>query len=131
MTEIDTVVFDKTGTLTLGRPELMATNSHPADILSLAARSRHPLAQALVRAAGNVSSATSVQETPGMGLEAVIDGHRLRLSAIGAGAASERQRMRQSQTKVRNSGLPALNLRRIAFDFAIACAAMPAPWSRN
>ena len=129
MTEIDTVVFDKTGTLTLGRP--VATNSHPADILSLAARSRHPLAQALVRAAGNVSSATSVQETPGMGLEAVIDGHRLRLSAIDAGAASARGRTRQRQTKVRNSGSPVLNLRRIAFDFAIACAAMPAPWSRN
>ncbi|HET6221910.1 MAG TPA: HAD-IC family P-type ATPase, partial [Dongiaceae bacterium] len=57
--------------LTLGRPELIGT--HDAEILAaaaaLAATSRHPLAQALVRAAGDVVPATGVVEHPGRGLQ--------------------------------------------------------------
>jgi Cu2+-exporting ATPase len=68
---IDHVVLDKTGTLTLGRPELIGT--HDAEILAaaagLAATSRHPLAQALVRAAGDAVPATGVVERPGQGLQ--------------------------------------------------------------
>jgi len=68
---IDHVVLDKTGTLTLGRPELVGT--HDAGTLAaaatLAAASRHPLAQALVRAAGDVVPATGVAEHPGQGLQ--------------------------------------------------------------
>jgi len=70
---IDHVVLDKTGTLTLGRPELV-DDGHEAETLSaaaaLAASSRHPLAQALVRAAGGVAPAEDVVEHPGQGLQA-------------------------------------------------------------
>ena len=69
---IDHVVLDKTGTLTLGRPELVGA-TQDADALraaaSLAASSRHPLAQALVRAAGDIAPASDVVEHLGQGLE--------------------------------------------------------------
>ncbi|MGE0154887.1 MAG: heavy metal translocating P-type ATPase [Reyranellaceae bacterium] len=69
---VDTVVFDKTGTLTIGRPELVAEPARDKAVLQAAAAlatvSRHPLAQALVRAAGPVSAAAGVEEIPGQGL---------------------------------------------------------------
>ncbi|MFN3461308.1 MAG: HAD-IC family P-type ATPase, partial [Oceanibaculum sp.] len=71
LVEIDRVVFDKTGTLTLGRPELIAGDT-PPEALELAARiaaaSRHPLAQALVRAAPGATAPDGVREEPGAGL---------------------------------------------------------------
>ncbi len=79
LAEVDTLIFDKTGTLTHGRPELVNGDTIPAPVLaqaaSLAAGSRHPLCQALVRAAGPVPALLQVQEHPGMGLE--LDGARL------------------------------------------------------
>ncbi|MFO1082805.1 MAG: copper-translocating P-type ATPase [Reyranellaceae bacterium] len=69
---IDHVVLDKTGTLTLGRPELVETAADPqslAEAASLAVNSRHPLAQALVRAAPDVAPADGVVEQSGLGLE--------------------------------------------------------------
>jgi len=68
---IDHVVLDKTGTLTLGRPELVETPDAAtlAAAAALAAASRHPLAQALVRAAGDVAPAIGVVEHPGQGLQ--------------------------------------------------------------
>lgn len=70
LAEADTVVFDKTGTLT--EPTL-ALVEHPgvealARAASLAAASRHPLARALVAAAGPVPAAEGVEERPGQGL---------------------------------------------------------------
>ncbi len=83
LAEIDTVVFDKTGTLTIGRPALSDPGTIPAQALriaaSLAAASQHPLCRALVRAVGPVAIAPDVAETPGMGLEAVRDGGKIRL----------------------------------------------------
>lgn len=72
--DITHVAFDKTGTLTLGHPELAATllgdASALADAASLAARSTHPLSQALVAAAGTpVPFQGSVTETAGQGIE--------------------------------------------------------------
>ena len=73
---IDHVVLDKTGTLTLGRPELVGEPDAAtlADAAALAASSRHPLAQALVRAArdvvGEVAPADGTVEHPGQGLQA-------------------------------------------------------------
>ena len=74
------VVFDKTGVLTEGRPRMIES----ADtVLPMAARlaraSRHPLARALAEAAGLGPAAEDVVETPGMGVEGVIDGRRARL----------------------------------------------------
>ena len=68
---IDHVVLDKTGTLTLGRPELVGTYDAEtlAAVAALAAASRHPLAQALVRAAGDVVPAMDVVERSGRGLQ--------------------------------------------------------------
>jgi P-type Cu2+ transporter len=83
LAQADHVVLDKTGTLTLGRPELVDAQSVPGELLSLAARlaraSRHPLARAVVRAAGPVAALEKVRESPGMGLEAMLDGRRVRL----------------------------------------------------
>jgi P-type Cu2+ transporter len=74
MARVDHVVLDKTGTLTLGRPELVDGSTHDAATLSsaasLAASSRHPLAQALVRAAGGAVPIDGVVEHPGQGLQA-------------------------------------------------------------
>ena len=72
LAEVDTVVFDNTGTLTIGRPELAAGPGIGEEELklaaSLAAASKHPLAQALVRAAPLVPLADGVQEIAGSGL---------------------------------------------------------------
>jgi Cu2+-exporting ATPase len=68
----DHVVLDKTGTLTLGRPELVGTGHDPAMLrqaASIAANSRHPLAQALLRAIGDASPAVGVIEHSGLGLQ--------------------------------------------------------------
>lgn len=100
---IDTVVFDKTGTLTIGRPALVNGDEIAQTDLraaaSLAAGSNHPLAQALVSAAGAVPVAQQIQERPGMGIEGVIAGETARLgnrdwcgmgsAASGSASASE------------------------------------------
>jgi len=71
LAEVDTVVFDKTGTLTEPMPALVGTPD-PAALhraASLAAASRHPLARALLAAAGAVPAAEGVREFPGQGLQ--------------------------------------------------------------
>lgn len=83
LAEADMVVFDKTGTLTL--PDTLAlddTSCDPKDLelaATLARASLHPLARALATAAGPGPIAGNVHETPGSGLEAIIDGTRVRL----------------------------------------------------
>ena len=69
---VNYVVLDKTGTLTLGRPELVVGDGDIEALriaAGLAANSRHPLAQALVRAAPDTAAAPDVQERAGQGLE--------------------------------------------------------------
>jgi Cu2+-exporting ATPase len=69
----DRVVLDKTGTLTEGRPVLVPDGQDAAVLrraASLARASRHPLAQALVRACPEAPLAEGVREVPGQGLEA-------------------------------------------------------------
>jgi Cu2+-exporting ATPase len=68
----DHVVFDKTGTLTLGRPELVGAGHDPGMLqqaAAIAASSRHPLAQALVRATPDAAPADGVVEHAGLGLQ--------------------------------------------------------------
>lgn len=82
LSEIDTIVFDKTGTLTKGTPELMNGDEISEETLSaaaaLATKSRHPYAQAVVRAAEasglRIVPADEVIETPGAGLTRRISG---------------------------------------------------------
>jgi len=78
----DHVVLDKTGTLTEGRPELLDAAAHDPAMLraaaGLARSSRHPLAQALLRACPEAPAllracpeapgVEGVQEVPGSGL---------------------------------------------------------------
>ncbi|WP_137124115.1 heavy metal translocating P-type ATPase [Roseomonas sp. HF4] len=69
----DHAVLDKTGTLTEGRPVLVPDGQDPAALrraASIARASRHPLAQALVRACPEAPLAPGVREVPGQGLEA-------------------------------------------------------------
>ena len=79
----DTVVLDKTGTLTLGRPEITNLDEIDGEDLrlaaSLAVTSRHPLCNALVRAAGPVAVWPDTVETPGMGLSAGSGDGEIRL----------------------------------------------------
>jgi Cu2+-exporting ATPase len=72
LARIDHIVLDKTGTLTLGRPELVETQATAEVRLqaaSLALSSRHPLAQALVRAEPEATAVDGVVEHPGEGLQ--------------------------------------------------------------
>ena len=87
LAHLNAIVLDKTGTLTVGRPVLAGVHSLAGhtenDLLRLAAaaeeRSNHPLAHAVVdasRARGLVwKAAEDVQNMPGRGLTAKVEGH--------------------------------------------------------
>ena len=80
LAEVDHVVFDKTGVLTEGRPALVgAAPELVAIVAPLARASRHPLARAIARAAGDGPVADEVIEHPGVGVEGLIGGRRARL----------------------------------------------------
>ena len=90
LAEIDHVVLDKTGVITEGRPRL--TGGHD-DLLPLAAAlaraSNHPLARALAEAAGPGLTAADAVETPGMGVEGIVEGAPARIGRaafVGGGA---------------------------------------------
>ncbi|MFB9902758.1 copper-translocating P-type ATPase [Allokutzneria oryzae] len=73
MRTVDAVLFDKTGTLTKGRP---AVTEVTGDVLALAAAaeadSEHPLAKAIVAAAGPVPPAREFRSLTGRGVEALV-----------------------------------------------------------
>lgn len=83
LSSITHVVFDKTGTLTLGKPEMLAVESHAEAELQLAAslarHSKHPLSQAIVRAYSGELLTITAKEVPGHGLEAVYEDKQIRL----------------------------------------------------
>ncbi len=91
MRTVDSVLFDKTGTLTKGEPTVTALEGaagHQADeVLALAAAaesgSEHPLATAIVRAAGDrgleVPTAQGFSSSPAVGVEATVDGRIVRV----------------------------------------------------
>jgi P-type Cu+ transporter len=93
--KITTVVLDKTGTITSGRPEVTdlvpAPGTTEDELLALAASaeraSEHPLAHAIVRAAGArglpLGEAREFRAVPGRGIVATVDGRRV---AIGSQA---------------------------------------------
>ena len=115
LAQIDCLVVDKTGTLTEGRPALVSTSVPPGDgieparLLALAgaleARSEHPLAAAIVRAArvGDAAPRLVAQfrAEPGKGVSGTVDGQRVavgnaafmaeqgvEMAAFGAGASA-------------------------------------------
>src|SRR5216683_3291194 len=88
--DVDTLVVDKTGTLTLGKPvltDLVLKNSSLGEnealrlIASLERASEHPLAQAIVEAAGKRGLSLSLVEefnsVTGQGVEGRVAGHRV------------------------------------------------------
>lgn len=88
---VDELVLDKTGTLTHGRMQVgWATGMDPAlygAIAAIEARARHPIAEALRRwALGEAGHSSGlrpedVQVLPGRGVEALVDGQRLRIGS--------------------------------------------------
>lgn len=90
--KVKQVAFDKTGTLTVGQPQV--TGIYPLTLseealLTLAAAveqgSTHPLAQAIVREAQRrglaIPEATSQRARVGSGIEALVDGKKVVISA--------------------------------------------------
>ena len=85
----DVLLLDKTGTLTLGQPQITdvipLNGCLPADILALAAAaerySEHPLAEAVRSAArrsnAQLCAAEAFEAVPGMGISAMVAGHRI------------------------------------------------------
>lgn len=98
--KVDTVVFDKTGTLTTGQIVFENADDFDAQTLSaaasLAAASRHPLAQAVCAAMPAVP-ATGAVEHDGRGVEQRLENgswHRLgSASFLGAAAGAEDDKM--------------------------------------
>jgi len=98
---VDTVVFDKTGTLTLPEPEVTNAADVPPEALALAGQlalsSRHPLAQALVRASNAKTPLAGAIEEPGQGVRHVVDGTEIRLGRpFFCDAAAEADRVARS-----------------------------------
>ncbi|NLG68491.1 MAG: cation-translocating P-type ATPase, partial [Firmicutes bacterium] len=85
---VDVVVLDKTGTITEGRPRVVAVHAaggDPHQLLALAAsaeqRSEHPLARAIVQAAGEQglrpSEPDRLRAVPGRGVVARVRGQEV------------------------------------------------------
>jgi Cu2+-exporting ATPase len=97
------VVLDKTGTLTVGKPTVTdvepAAGVTPEALLAsaapLASQSTHPLSMAVVRAAKdrNIAAAAtprSVENVPGLGMRATVDGE---VRILGSATFMERERV--------------------------------------
>jgi Cu2+-exporting ATPase len=101
MRTVGAVLFDKTGTLTRGRPAVRDVVGALGgdEVLRLAAAveasSEHPLARAVAAAAHDAPTASGFRAQPGRGVEAVVNGHSVRvggpalLRAIGAAEPPE------------------------------------------
>ncbi len=91
MRTVGAVLLDKTGTLTKGEPTVTAIAAASGraedEVLALAAAaeadSEHPLARAIVDAARrrelSVPRSSGFSSSPAVGVEAVVDGHRVRV----------------------------------------------------
>ena len=106
------MALDKTGTLTRNRPTVVNVMAMPGvtsgEVLRVAAgleaRSDHPLAAAIVSAAGDVTAASAVRNYAGSGLVGTIAGREARLGKPGFipvdGMEREVARMQQAGSTV-------------------------------
>lgn len=131
MEKVDTAIVDKTGTLTEGKPKvttIVALASHKDDELlriaaSLERGSEHPLAQAIVLAAGErqltLAEATDFDSPVGKGVLGVVEGRKV---VIGNASFISEQAVLTEETRskadeLRREGATAIY---IALDGAIA-----------
>jgi Cu+-exporting ATPase len=142
MEKIDTLVVDKTGTLTEGKPKVVtivpASGFNEADILRLAATveraSEHPLADAIVRAAGerklDLGKVEAFDSPTGKGATGKVDGRTIVLGnanflrALGMDA----QALNDQGERLRGEGATVINMAvdgRLAGLFAIADPVKP------
>ena len=83
------LVFDKTGTLTQGRlsvRRVLPLDGRSSDAVGAIAAalergSEHPIARAVRDAAAATPAASAVRNTPGLGVEGIVDGRHYRLGA--------------------------------------------------
>jgi Cu+-exporting ATPase len=120
---LDTVVFDKTGTLTMGEPEVTDVLAFGGfsqnEVLALAAqveaRSKHPLAKAIVRAAGRAQqdgdarqsdAAIDFESVSGLGFRARVGQSRIVIGSrkFMESEAIETADFKQSAEAVEKSG---------------------------
>jgi P-type Cu+ transporter len=116
--KLTTVVLDKTGTLTRGKPELtevVATNGLGEDeVLRLAASaertSEHPLGEAIVRGAKDrglsLAEAEEFSATSGGGVEALVEGHAIRVGSrkFLAGSGADQDELGQPGEELAREG---------------------------
>jgi Cu+-exporting ATPase len=76
---VDTIVLDKTGTVTTGQMTVTGVSPDDSQVLRYAAAveaaSEHPIARAIVSAAGAPPPVTTFESLPGLGATGVVDGH--------------------------------------------------------
>jgi Cu2+-exporting ATPase len=93
---VDTVLFDKTGTLTAGKGRIVAAEAfHPTTMAQASAFAHalqgggtHPLAQAFALPDdARRETLTQSRSHPGLGIEGIVDGRRLRLGRADFAAA--------------------------------------------
>ncbi len=85
--EVDTIVLDKTGTVTTGTMSVVdvraAGGTTGAELLRYAgaaeAGSEHPIARAIAARAGSDLAVTTLTNTPGQGIVALVDGREVRV----------------------------------------------------
>lgn len=89
LSDVDLVAFDKTGTLTEGAPRLthvaLAKGAARDHVLRFAAaveaQSEHPIARAITKAADDTPHATDFKAFPGLGTEAMVEGHMVKVGS--------------------------------------------------
>ncbi|MSS84097.1 cadmium-translocating P-type ATPase [Actinomycetaceae bacterium WB03_NA08] len=110
---IHSAAFDKTGTLTEGRPEVVRVEG-PSKVLAIAASaeqySSHVLAEGIRRAASGTAlpAADRATEVPAEGVEALIDGHTIRVGRYDFAGGDVRAELRPGEVAVyvSSDGLP-------------------------
>lgn len=137
LADIDWVVMDKTGTITAGKPEVneivTSEGFEEAEVLrltaSLEARSEHPLADAIVRAAEArgipLSAVENVEAVAGFGVTGLVDGRKIAAGAdrfmvkLGVMAEGETSDLTAAVTRLADEGASPLY---VAIDGKLAAA---------